>query len=63
MVSCWWSSVSHATAAVFLWVLVFSWVFGVVSRMGNPDKEMLGESVLAGCVSVRIIVVAMEVSR
>ena len=49
-VSCWWDSVSQATTASLLGVVVLSWVVGVVSRRGNPDKTMLVESVFLGCV-------------
>ena len=52
MVSFWWDSVAHATAAALLGVLVLSWVFGVVYRRGKQDKAMLGKSVLLGFVSV-----------
>ena len=63
MVSCWWDSVSQANSVALLVVAFFSWLFGMVSRKGNLDKEMLGESVLLGCVSVRSIVGTIEVSR
>ena len=63
MVSCWWYIAAQATAAVLLEVVVSSWVVGVVSRRGESDKSMPYESVLVGCVSVRSIVGAMEVSR
>ena len=41
-------------------VVVFSWVVGVVYISGKSDKEILGESLLVGCVSVRSIVGVME---
>ena len=63
MVSLWWYSVSQSTAEELLRVVVISWVVGVVSSRGKSDKAMFGESVLIGCVSVRIIVEAVEVSR
>ena len=56
MVSWWSTSVAQATAAEFLGVVFFSWVFGVDSSRGESDRSMLGLSVLVGCVSMRIIV-------
>ena len=50
MVGCWWDIVAQATAAALLGFTVLSWVVGVVSRMGESEKAMLGESVLVGCV-------------
>ena len=50
MVSFWWASLSQATAAELLGVMVLSWVVGVVSRRGKSDKETLGESVLLSCI-------------
>ena len=61
MVSCWWASVDHANTATSLGVVFFFWVVGMVSRRVNPDKAVLGESVLVGCVSARIIVGPMQV--
>ena len=61
--SCWWDIVSQATAAELLVILVFSWVFGMVSRRVKSYMEMLGESVLVVCVSVISIVGDIEVSR
>ena len=63
MVSFWWDSVSQTTELSLLGVVILYWVVVVVSRRGNSDKEMLGEILLVGYVSVRIILGAMEVSR
>ena len=50
MVGCWWDIVAQETAAALLGLVVLSWVVGLVSRMGESEKAMLGESVLVGCV-------------
>ena len=63
MVSGLWYSVSQETAAVLLELVVFSCVDGVISKRVKSDKSILGEIVLVGCVSVRIIVGSMDVSR
>ena len=42
-------------------MVFFSWVVGVVSMRGKSDKAMLGESVLVSCVSVIIMVEAIEI--
>ena len=46
-----------------LGVVVLPWVVVAVSKRLNSDKAMLGVIVLVGCVSVRSIVGATEVSR
>ena len=61
MVSFWWDSVDQSTAVELLGVVVFSLVVGVVSRRGKSYKEMLGESVSVGYISVISIVGAVEV--
>ena len=50
MVGCWWYIVAQETAAALLGLVVLSWVVGLVSRMGDSENTMLGESVLVGCV-------------
>ena len=54
---------AQATALALLGVVIFSWVIRVVSRIGKPNKKMLGERVLVGYVSLISIVGTMEVSR
>ena len=50
MVGFWWDIVAQETAAALLGLVVLSWVVGVVSRMGESEKAILGEIVLVGCV-------------
>ena len=61
MVIYWEDSVAQETAVELLGLVVLSWVVGLDYRMGNPYKAMLGERVSVDWVSVRKIVVSMEV--